>query len=242
MNVMALFLALLSYPLGAINFDPKSVQSVQQAKRATLLVHGFLHNRSAWLYLQRRLKSCGRVGPVFTVNLGHPFHSIEEYTAILQKRVEQIKGLMNLMDLMDGSSSPLELNLVGHSMGGLVSLNYAAECDGNKGVSIAKVVTIASPLQGSKLAILAKVWSAAGAEMVPGSPFLKALHEKLKLKQREHKFPIYRIGCSKDLVVSASRTYFPGEANDCVFPRMGHFAPLYSPQVAEQIISWLQEQ
>ena len=63
--------------------------------------------------------------------------------------------------------------LVGYSMGGLIAVRYAQKHGWDK---VEKMITIAAPFRGSKLAQLIK-WLPAGKDMFPESDFLKELRK-----------------------------------------------------------------
>jgi pimeloyl-ACP methyl ester carboxylesterase len=74
--------------------------------------------------------------------------------------------------------SGVHLDLIGHSMGGLVT-EYMLEHVRFSGVSIDHVVFLGSPLNGAPVTALTKYLNVSGyqaAEMSQGSPFLTALH------------------------------------------------------------------
>ncbi|MBA3239169.1 MAG: hypothetical protein H0T62_12585 [Parachlamydiaceae bacterium] len=196
-------------------------------KRVTILVHGFIHNPTAWIFLRSRLESRPEVGTLFTLNLGSPFQSIETYTKKLQRQLFEIKKM--------APNELLEVNLVGHSMGGLVSLNYAVENlerNVQNGVQIVNVVTLASPLQGTLVAHLASWCCPCAKEMLPGSSFLKNLHEKAN---KLNVVP-FSIGCGTDFIVSPKRSFLEGSQNVHEIPYMGHMTLLYSKKIAEFIL------
>lgn len=229
MNFLSFLTSYLLLPAGFfLNFDPKVIP--RDTHKVTILVHGFVHNQSIWYYLQSFLAKRPDVGPIFTLNLGHPFQSIDAYSKILQSKIDEIKKMVDVQTL--------EIQLVGHSMGGLVCLNYAANYAADD-VWVTKIITIASPLQGTNTAYLAKLWSPAGNEMTPSSKFLKTL--KSEIKRLEGRTKIYHIGCGRDWVVPCDNTCLDGRELDVKLPKMGHFTPLFSPKVADQIAGWLLE-
>jgi hypothetical protein len=90
--ILELFVALLAalaFPFARININPRTLSP--SCKKVTVLVHGFFHNRTAWVYMRQRFEKCPDLGPIFTINLGHPYHSIEEYTEVLRKEIVKIK-------------------------------------------------------------------------------------------------------------------------------------------------------
>src|SRR3990167_5939761 len=100
--------------------------------RPILLVHGYLHDRSAWVFLRNELCRKG-FGPVYTLNLFHPLRSIRDHAALVAKKAAEIAEQTKRDDLC----------LIGHSMGGLVSAWYALEIA--KQGTVTDVITIGSP-------------------------------------------------------------------------------------------------
>ncbi len=229
-HILGLFLDLLTIPLllltspaAFFSSDPKTLP--KGTKKVTLCVHGFLHNKSAWVGL--RLDKSPEIGPVFSINLGHPFQSIEDYTRYVQEKIAEIKSL--------AGEEEIEINLVGHSMGGLVCANYAVKYAANDNVRIAKLITIASPLQGTPTAYLARIFCKCAAEMLPGSEFIKNLNEKMASKEFQE-IPSYHIGFGGDWVVPRSRTFFANKKkNDFEISYLGHVSALYSSKVSEYV-------
>ncbi len=220
LDLIFLPVLILVLPTALYDNNPKKLPA--GTKRVTLCVHGFLHNRSAWIKLKPCLESCAEAGPVFTMNLGHPFQSIEDYTKLIQKKIIEIKAILGLEEL--------EINLVGHSMGGLVCANYAVKYAELDHVQVVKLITIASPLQGTYIAHAAKIFCKCAEEMTPASEFIIQLNDKMKdLKD----VSCYSIGFGGDVVVPNGRTYFTGRKNDSEIPYLGHVSALYSPSVCK---------
>ncbi len=227
----AVVVAAIFYPLGALAHNPKTLPPACQ--KVTILVHGFLHNSEAWFYLKSRMKKYPELNPVFTINLGHPFQSIDDYTKKLDLQVKAIQAMNHGQDL--------EVNFVAHSMGGLVCSNYAAnlskEADVNlPKVTIKKIITIASPINGSPVAKYGKFFACA-KDMIPSSPFLKNLHEKVSTIVGT---TFYHIGCEFDFIAPKENTFF-GNQNHKEFKNIGHVACLLSPQVIDYVIESLLE-
>jgi len=223
----AVILAAIIYPFAsiAVAYNPKKLPP--DCKKVTILVHGFLHNSTAWLYLKQRFAKHPELGPIFTINLGHPFHSIETYTERLGKQIETIRKMIP-------AGEKLKINLVGHSMGGLVSSNYAVNLSEDADVQVDNVVTIASPLKGTKVA-KAGTFCPCVKEMTHNGPWVKNLEEKVQGKSGTK---WHHIGCGKDLIVSENKAFYEGH-NFKVFNNLGHLGPLYSPKVADYIVECL---
>lgn len=190
-----------------------------------LLVHGYLHDSSAWIYLKRQLKLDG-FGPIYMLNLKHPFLPIAEYAKQVERRAIQI-------ELETGRS---DLVLIGHSMGGLVSSLYATEV-APKG-KVTDVITIGSPLAGTYVAKIAL--GPDGRQMERGSEFLKHLRNSI-LSSRGIRF--YHMGTKTDELVIPYTSAFIEEkgAKQFMVNDIGHVSLLYSPRVAEKLIAWLKD-
>lgn len=111
------------------------------------------------------------------------------------------------------------LQLIGHSMGGLVALQYlqepknAARCRG--------LYTIATPHKGTLLANLHQ--GPAGRQMVAQSPFLKQLHRS------QPPFPVTTFRSTNDLVIIPNSSSVLPFANNQIIPSDGHNQILSSP-------------
>src|SRR3990167_8513318 len=73
--------------------------------RPILLVHGYCNDSSVWGYLKYRIGNQNH--PVYTVDLGLPFESIQSYALKVQQKANEIANETKRSDLI----------LIGHSMG-----------------------------------------------------------------------------------------------------------------------------
>ena len=187
-----------------------------------LLIHGYIHDSSAWLFLKQALRGLG-LGPIYTLNLSHPFRSIYDYAEQVAKKAEEIA-------LETGEK---KLVLIGHSMGGLVTSLYAAKLAPS--TEEVKVITIGSPLQGTYAALLAL--GPNGKEMRHGSPFLQEIGEVFKTS------PVcfYHIGSSADQMILPPSSALTGlhPEREYQIDDIGHMTLLFSPRVAKKISEWL---
>lgn len=230
LDLISLPLVIAAYPTAYFDSNPKHLS--KDVKRATLCVHGFLHNQSAWIAMRSHLKACPEAGAIFSLNLGHPFQSIEDYTKCVQQKIQAIKEM--------SGGQELEINLIGHSMGGLVCSNYAVKYAKKDHVRVARVVTIASPLQGSIMAYIGK-WCGCkcSAKMTPRSEFIKNLTAKVKQLKDVH---FYHIGCAGDAIVLKNHTYFEGRHNHLELPYQGHISALFSSRIRNFVIEAIQKE
>ena len=193
--------------------------------RPILLVHGYCNDGSAWTFIKRKLVREG-LGPVYTIDLGHPFRSIRDYALKVKEKAELIRQEAHRSDLI----------LIGHSMGGLVSTLYATDLAPTG--TVTDVITIGAPLAGTHVAKLGVGPNA--REMRRSSELIGELHSKLA-KERFARF--YHIATNTDQMVIPSQSallrHHP--AREFFFEDIGHASLLFSPRVASLITYWIKE-
>lgn len=211
-------LALLGAAL--LRFFP-SGQTLSGNGQPILLVHGYINHSSVWILQKKWLKTLG-LGPIYTINLGHPFLSIYEYAERVKIKAEAIARETGRNDLI----------LIGHSMGGLVSSWYATQLAPPN--TVTDVITIGSPLLGTPMARLAPGQN--GREMEPNSPFIQQLQSAIA-KEKQIRFYHIATECDQMVIpgISAVITSHP----HLIFDDIGHASLLYSKRVAEQIHRWV---
>jgi triacylglycerol esterase/lipase EstA (alpha/beta hydrolase family) len=161
-------------------FSQKRVVHAKNEGRPILLVHGYLHNATAWVYQKQRLAEEG-FGPIYVLNLKKPFASIVAHAEQLKEKALEIQQETGRSDLI----------LIGHSMGGLVCSWYATQLAPRGKVT--DLITIGSPLRGTTLA---KVGLGSNArEMERDSLFLYELQKAIQ-KSRSTRF--YHIASMTD--------------------------------------------
>jgi triacylglycerol lipase len=191
--------------------------------RPILLIHGYLQNATNWIFLQRLLCRRG-FGPIYTLNLSHPFRSIADYAELVSQKAMAIAKETERNDL----------TLIGHSMGGLVSVWYASKvADQGK---VGDVITIGSPMGGTKLAAIAI--GSNGREMQRGSDFVRQLQEEL---QQNNRIRFYHIASKADQIVLPYSSALTGlhPEREYLVDDIGHMSLLYSFRVADKIEEWL---
>lgn len=199
-------------------------QKVKGNGRPILLVHGYMNHSSVWVLFKKRLESLG-LGPVYMINLGHPFRSIRAYAEKVCAKAEQIKKETGRSDLL----------LIGHSMGGLVCSLYAAKLAEPN--SVTDVITIASPLHGTPVAYVGLGPNA--KEMRPRSELLQEMREAMR-KKKEIRY--FHLATKTDqLVIPANSAIIP-ENQYFLFEDIGHASLLYSQRACDQIANWLKNQ
>src|SRR5680860_1516453 len=173
----------LAYPLGLVpapqlptragSVPPvQPVQPVQQnapsnghpqpACTPVLLVHGYFHNRSAFLALSRSLRRTGLLS-VHTFDYNPMLNSMGQLAAQLAVEVQRVLAATGAECCM----------IVGHSMGGLVARSYVQDLGGQDTVDT--VITLGTPHRGTYTSYLGP--GRALAELRPGSPYLQGLEQ-----------------------------------------------------------------
>ena len=125
-----------------------------------LLVHGFGHNRSGWTRLEQRLARRG-FGCVYSVNYNPFRHDVPEIASELGTQIERVRD----------ATGAASVNVVGHSLGGVLLRWYVQELGGDEVVDTA--ITVASPHEGTRAALFGRNRTA--HELRPGSWLMRRL-------------------------------------------------------------------
>lgn len=146
--------------------EPRAPIRCQGERRPpVLLIHGYLATRGSLHLLERRLCERGytvmtfRLGPV---NLGN----IRDSAGLIARKIESLANQTGVE----------KVDVVGHSMGGLVGLYYLKRLGGRHRVR--RMVLLGTPARGTWSALLGIVtlpFGRASLQLLPFSPFLKEL-------------------------------------------------------------------
>jgi triacylglycerol lipase len=210
------------FPFDQVKRDPKSLVHNSNSV-PVILVHGYLDNSSSWVIQRYRLKK-QNIRNVFTVNMGVlPKHSIEDCTEKLSKRIQEVKRIT-------GSDKVI---LIGHSMGGVVSANYALNKAKDENTKVTDVLTLGSPLQGTKLARIGLGKSA--RQMETNSSFSNDLTKQIS-EEKEIRF--HHVASKSDLIMRPWNTSLngnekPSEKDTIV--KCGHITYLFSKKIGSKI-------
>lgn len=203
-------------PLENVALPPEPARS-GGGRMAVLVVHGYFSNRGILRGVVRHLAAQGTV-PVHTFNFRGIFAPIDELASQLASKIDELTG-------PDGTRRVV---LVAHSMGGLVSRAYLARHGASR---VARLVTLASPHNGTRLARLGL--GANARQMREGSEFLESL--------RRHEgaagpgCPVTSIWSVHDNLVSPQDTSRLPYATNVALPGVGHVAILLDPRVHERV-------
>ncbi|HSO07848.1 MAG TPA: alpha/beta fold hydrolase [Pelomicrobium sp.] len=181
-----------------------------------VLVHGIYCNAGVMWGIRRALAKAG-VGRLYAVNLEPPFAGIDAFADQLEETLREVAR----------AAAGAPITVVAHSMGGLVT----RRCLQRPGaVAVRKVVSIATPYAGSRLARIAL--GICGADLREGSPFFGRLGAGILPPA-----PVVSIFSPHDNFVSpqASPVLPPPAVNYAVAGR-GHLALLLDPDVAGRVV------
>ncbi|MCB0347710.1 MAG: hypothetical protein KDD37_02700 [Bdellovibrionales bacterium] len=225
--------AINMYPLGLIH-DYKSgyqhpVHSINP--RPILLVHGIVHNRSAFHSLKKRLEKQGWHN-IYTINYTTSYGSLGSMVGQLSKRVDEV--------LKDTNAK--QIDIVAHSLGGVVARYYMSLGEGRG--KIKELITLGTPHNGTMLSRILSFLpgSSLGWDLRENSYFLRTMNET-SLPKSSRLTNIYSpldwtVWPKNNLTVKGSpKASFQNICIDSV----GHTGFLYSQKVFETIIATLSE-
>ncbi len=184
-----------------------------------LLVHGYFCNRQLWRPTARALAAQGHA--IGAVDLEPVFGSIDDYA----QRIDDA-----LRSLLAGTGAP-RAHLLCHSMGGLAARAYLRA----RGVgSIARVVTLGTPHQGTVLARLGHGINT--RQMCPGNAWLASLaaSEDARTTARFHVL----LSHHDNIVAPQAGQTLPG-ARTIEFSGLGHITLAYDAAVRRTVLELL---
>jgi pimeloyl-ACP methyl ester carboxylesterase len=188
-----------------------------------LLIHGYLATRGSLHLLERQLVDRGHIVisyPLGTVNWG----DIRDSAGLIARKVESIVA----------QTGVTRIDVVGHSLGGLVGLYYLKRLGGRHRVR--RLIMLGTPAQGTWSAIFGLVTvplGLASLQLLPGSPFLRELAEMPLPKGAE----VVSIGANRDWLAPLSTTILDG-VRHITLPT-DHSGLLVDAEVAEVVAGLL---
>ena len=230
---------LAAYPLGvseparqtepSIEPDREPVHPALRADPTTaeipvLLVHGYVHNRSAFLVLGRALRRAG-FRYVHGLNYNPLRHDIPQLSRLLAIEADRVRAAAGSDQVM----------IVGHSMGGIVARHYA-QVRAQPG-TVDTVVTLGSPHLGTYTAWLGP--GHAARDLHPRAAVVRHLQETARPTSTRW-IAFYS---ELDLMVtpsSSGRLTHPAlAATNVVLGDTGHLSLLRSGEVTRVVIDYL---
>ena len=186
--------------------------------RPVIVLHGYAMNRANFVVLGSRLSRAG-IGPIF----GFEYWTFGRVAAAAR----QLGWFVDEVRAETGADS---VDIIGHSMGGVVGMYYVTLAGGD-GV-VTNLVTLGSPLHGTDVSA---PLGHAGRELVMGSKLITRIAAAAVPTTTK----VTNIWSKSDaLVPGAAQKPLPG-ADTILYDDLGHVALLGSRRVANEIVSRL---
>jgi len=186
------------------------------SRAPVLLLHGVLCNAGVWRPFMQWLAQRG-VEPVYTLSYGPPLASIERFA-------EQMASTVDAIRAQTGADQVI---VVAHSMGGLVARAYLRRFDPT---AVGRLITIATPHEGSVLAWLA--FGQSLAQLRPGNRWLN----ELGTPEGENVPPIVSLWSWHDSMVAPQTSSRVDFAENVELAGIGHTALLRDREVFERVL------
>ena len=187
--------------------------------RPIIVVHGYAMNRANFTVLACRLARAG-LGPV----LGFEYWS-------LGKTGTAAKRLADYVEAVRAATEADEVDVIGHSMGGVVG-RYFVSLLGGDGI-VKNLVTLGTPHAGTDVSAIGIGRPA--KELLLGS----SLMQRLEARGRPERTRMTVIWSRADALVPGSRHARVVGADELVFDDLGHLSLLCDRRVADEIVARL---
>ncbi len=226
-----------AYPMGVARdghrrttpFTPPPGAEVAVADHDTagmpiILVHGYVHNRSAFLGMSRALRKRG-FRHIHAFDYNPLAYDIPEIAGMLAAEVERVLAVSGADRCM----------LVGHSMGGVIARYYVQQLGGHDLVDT--VITLGAPHRGTYAAYLGV--GRAVAQIRPGTTLLR------KLQETSRPSDVRWVALYSDLdalvvpAVNAKLTHPALRATNIKLADLGHLSLLLSGEVLRTVVAHL---
>ncbi len=202
----------------------ETFQKLDPVAPPILLIHGFLGTRGSMYLLEKRLRDDGFM--VISFNIGAVnTRDIRRSAFLIRTKVERILA-----------DSPWQkIDILGHSMGGLIGLYYAKKLGG--AARIRKLIMMGTPVQGTWIALAGiatlGLWSTSSWQLLPRSRFL----DELAAGPMPPELEVYTLAAARDWVVPLARTKVPGSTPVTV--PLGHSSLVVSEDVYQRLATIL---
>ena len=199
-------------------------EEMSSASPPVLIIHGFLGTRGSMYMLERRLVQDGFVCVSF--NLGTlNVRDIRRSAFLIHRKIERILA----------QTPSQRIDIIGHSMGGLIGLYYVKKLGGS--ARVRKLILLGTPVRGTWIALAGVLtlglWSTSSWQLLPRSRFLDELGQGPMPPGVE----VTTIAAARDWVVPLPTTRLPG-ASAATVP-LGHSSLVLSEDVYRRVIHTL---
>jgi triacylglycerol esterase/lipase EstA (alpha/beta hydrolase family) len=195
--------------------------TIDESHPPVLMLHGFMGTRGSMYILERRLNSDGIC--VFSFNLGMiNTRDIRQSAFLIHRKIESILA-----------QTPVKkIDIVGHSMGGLIGLYYIKKLGGHE--KVRKLIMMGTPMGGTWSALLGVATiglvSRSSWQILPRSNFLTELSEGPLPRTVDY----YTIAAQRDWVCPPDSTWLAG-ATRLTVP-LGHSSLVVSEDVYRHVL------
>lgn len=189
-----------------------------------LLIHGFLGTRGSMYLLERRLVEDGFV--VVSFNIGTlNVRDIRRSAFMIHRKIERILA----------QTPSQKIDILGHSMGGLIGLYYVKKLGGH--ARVRKLVMMGTPVRGTWVALAGVatlgLWSTSSWQLLPRSRFL----DELAQGPMDPSVEVHTIAAARDWVVPLPTTKLAGASATTV--PLGHSSLVVAEEVYRRIVNTL---
>ena len=196
-------------------------ESITEEHPPVLLIHGFFGTRGSMYPLERRLIADGIC--VFSFNLGtFNTRDIRSSAFLIHRKIESILA----------QTTVKRIDILGHSMGGLIGLYYVKKLGGAD--KVRKLIMMGTPLRGTWVAAAGiatlGLFSASSWQLLPKSHLLTELDKGPLPPGVEY----YTIAAARDWVCPLRSTHLEG-ATQLTVP-LGHSGLVVSHEVYDKIL------
>jgi triacylglycerol lipase len=204
----------------------KFFESIDENHPPVLLIHGYFGTRGSMFMLERRLNDDGVC--VFSFNLGTlNVRDIRRSAFLIHRKIESILA-----------QTPVKkIDILGHSMGGLIGLYYIKKLGGHE--KVRKLVMLGTPLKGTWAALFGVatmgLFSTSAWQLLPGSAFLR----DLELGPNPRSVQYYSITADRDWICPPASSTLE-EASQMSVP-LGHSSLVLSEEVYRHVLWALQQ-
>jgi pimeloyl-ACP methyl ester carboxylesterase len=186
-----------------------------------LIIHGFLGTRGSMYLLERRLVDDGFV--VVSFNLGTlNVRDIRRSAFLIHRKIERILA----------QTPSQQIDIIGHSMGGLIGLYYVKKLGGH--ARVRKLIMMGTPVRGTWSALMGVVtlglWSTSSWQLLPRSRFL----DELAQGPIPPGVDVHTIAAARDWVVPLPTTKVDGASSTTV--PLGHSSLVVSEEVYRRVV------
>lgn len=192
-----------------------------------LLIHGHTGHKTNWNRFRQFLEK-EEIGSIHVIQFEDPWLPIETHAYEVKLKIDEILR----------KSKEKRIRLIGASRGGVVAAYYAEYLADSSNVHVTDIITMASPLNGTKVAIKHVAPKILREDLGYCSDKIQILREKIILNDQVRYF---HIATKNDMMIIPYESALTGKNEDreLVVSGYSHNSILYCPKIAAKVIDWL---